>query len=132
MKYLASDANQPLGSVEHELESWLDRVQPAWPTHLLTRRTLPLMTVTHALPVTDKDGLRGRPGIDVTGYSGVYLAGDWVGSRGQLADAAAASAEEAAGRVLARAASPLECEVGCASIAGKPHLATPHSARAIR
>jgi hypothetical protein len=37
---------------------------------------------------------------------GVYLAGDWVGAEGVIADASAASAEEAARQVLGRLTGP--------------------------
>jgi len=54
------------------------------------------MTVAHAMPRAEEGGLAGRPGVKLDGRPGVFLAGDWVGARGMLADAAAASAEEAA------------------------------------
>ena len=58
------------------------------------------MTVAHSLPAPTDGGLSGRPGVQVDGCPNVFLAGDWVGSEGMLADASAASAREAAGRVL--------------------------------
>jgi len=58
------------------------------------RRFLPKMTVTHAL-VTPA----GRPDVEVR--PGIYVAGDWVGDAGMLADAAAASAKRAASACLA-------------------------------
>ena len=64
---------------------------------MVERRFLPAMTVAHALPLAEEGGLAGRPGVTRAGAAGVFLAGDWVGPRGMLADAAAASAEEAAG-----------------------------------
>lgn len=60
------------------------------------RRFLARMVVSHAVASPAVGGLPGRPGIEVSGLEGIFLAGDWVGSRGQLADAAVASAEEAA------------------------------------
>ncbi|MCH8009616.1 MAG: hypothetical protein IIC91_12210 [Chloroflexi bacterium] len=44
-------------------------------------------------------GLEARPD-PVTALSGVYLAGDWVGSEGWLADASLASAKRAADAAL--------------------------------
>ena len=41
-----------------------------------------------------------RPAVDATGLSGAYLAGDWVGEQGMLADAAIASARAAAARIV--------------------------------
>jgi pyruvate/2-oxoglutarate dehydrogenase complex dihydrolipoamide dehydrogenase (E3) component len=61
------------------------------------------MTVVGATPSPATGGLAGRPGIDSTGRAGVYVAGDWVGPRGWLADGALASGE-AAGSAAARQA----------------------------
>jgi phytoene dehydrogenase-like protein len=100
MKYLGDDRSSPAGTVEQELEGFLDRLQPGWRTHTLARRFLPGMTVTPALARADEGGLSGRPSVTLQEQPGVFLAGDWVGPEGMLADAAAASAEGAARRVL--------------------------------
>ncbi len=78
-----------------QLEELMDAVQPTWRKLVAERRFLPEMTVAHAVPT-----LSGRPGVDAAGIPGVYLAGDWVGAEGMLADAALASAAEAAQRIL--------------------------------
>jgi hypothetical protein len=101
MKYLGSDPDSPPGAVERELEAFLDRLQPGWQGHEVERRFLPGMTVSHALPLAADGGLAGRPGVTLRERPGVFLAGDWVGDAGMLADASAASAREAAKRVLA-------------------------------
>jgi len=49
----------------------------------------------------DQGGFPGRPSGRVPGLENVFLAGDWVGSVGQLADAAIASAVDAARAVAA-------------------------------
>jgi phytoene dehydrogenase-like protein len=67
------------------------------------QRFLLRMTVVAGVPTPVAGGLAGRPAIDSTGVAGVYVAGDWVGSRGWLADAALSSGE-AAGRAAAREA----------------------------
>jgi glycine/D-amino acid oxidase-like deaminating enzyme len=59
-------------------------------------RFLARMVVAHTVPSPDTGGLAGRPGVEVPGQRGAFVAGDWVGHRGLLADAALASAEEAA------------------------------------
>ncbi|MNP80076.1 hypothetical protein D3C76_1780670 [compost metagenome] len=41
-------------------------------------------------------GLPNRPGPQVKGRPGLYVAGDWVGSEGLLLNASLASAKEAA------------------------------------
>ena len=62
-------------------------------------RYLHRMTVVGAVPVAGV-GLAGRIDVGDTGHDGVLVAGDWVGPRGHLADAALASGEDA-GRVAA-------------------------------
>jgi phytoene dehydrogenase-like protein len=61
---------------------------------IVEERFLASMIVTHVLP-SPKDGLAGRPGVAVAGAPGIYLAGDWVGPSGWLADAAMASGRRA-------------------------------------
>ncbi|QEH38020.1 Putrescine oxidase [Aquisphaera giovannonii] len=100
MKYLGGGDEPSPSDARAELEAWLDRVQPGWRAHVIKSRFLPSMTVAHALPTAEGRGLAGRPPVEVPGRPGVYVAGDWVGGRGLLADASAASAEEAAGRVI--------------------------------
>lgn len=102
MKYLPANAVESAGSVEQELEGLLDRIQPGWRASLLKRRSLPLMTVAHCHPEPGDNDLTGRPVVTVSGHRRIYIAGDWVGVRGLLADAAAASAEEAARQLLAQ------------------------------
>jgi hypothetical protein len=53
------------------------------------------MTVVGATPTPATGGLAGRPGVDSTGVSGVFVAGDWVGPRGWLSDCTMASGEAA-------------------------------------
>jgi phytoene dehydrogenase-like protein len=67
---------------------------------IVTSRFLARMVVAGAAPIASRGGLPGRPAIDVTGLSGVYVAGDWVGATGLLADAALASGRAAALRAI--------------------------------
>lgn len=85
---------------EAELEDLVDRMQPGWREHVVVRRFLPQMTVTHGAPVAARGGLAGRPGVAVPGIPGLCVAGDWAGSEGMLADASVASARCAAGAIL--------------------------------
>lgn len=80
-------------SAEQELRALLDRMQPD--ARIVEARYLPEMTVAHHRPTLAAGGLRGRPTVE-TALPGVFLAGDWVGEEGLLADAAAASAARAA------------------------------------
>ncbi len=66
---------------------------------VVVQRFLHEMTVCHALP-RPGSGLAGRPGIDAADLPGVFLAGDWIGPVGLLADAALSSGE-AGGRAAA-------------------------------
>jgi phytoene dehydrogenase-like protein len=100
MKYLGGDSNDPPQGVERELEAFLERLQPGWSAHVIARQFLPGLIVTHSLPRAVDGGLAGRPGATVEGCPNVFLAGDWVGPEGMLADASAASAREAARRVV--------------------------------
>ena len=58
---------------------------------VVTSRFLARMVVAGAAPIAARGGLGGRPAVDATGLPGVYLAGDWVGPTGLIADAALAS-----------------------------------------
>jgi phytoene dehydrogenase-like protein len=100
MKYLRHGANTPAELIERELEGCLDRLQPGWTSHVAARRYLPSMTVSHSLPLACENGLAGRPAISAAGHPNIFLAGDWVGPEGLLADASAASARSAAREVV--------------------------------
>jgi phytoene dehydrogenase-like protein len=66
-------------------------------------RFLARMVVTHLLPAPDQ-GLAGRPPVAVRDAHGLFVAGDWVGPVGWLADASLASGRQA-GELAARFAS---------------------------
>jgi phytoene dehydrogenase-like protein len=70
---------------------------------VVTERFLHRMVVSHALPAPGR-GLAGRPAVAVPGVDGVWVAGDWVGPVGMLADASLSSGE-LAGRSAADHAS---------------------------
>ena len=100
-KYLAPGERGDAQS-EAELMHVLDVLQPGWRDLVVERRFMPQLTVVHALPTAAMGGRLGRPGVEVPGCAGLYLAGDWVGPDGHLADASFASARSAAQRILAR------------------------------
>src|SRR5690606_18444837 len=79
---------------EEELLTLLDRVQPGWRKELVTRRFLRQQTVVNWLPADG--GLRSRPDVRLPGSDRIYLAGDWVGDEGWLADGSLASGRQAA------------------------------------
>ena len=59
-------------------------------------RKLHRMTAASALPTATNGGLAGRPRVTDTGIHNVFIAGDWVGEEGHLADAAIATGKAAA------------------------------------
>jgi phytoene dehydrogenase-like protein len=95
-KYLGSENAADPKAVEGELEAMFDLVQPGWRDLVLERRFLPAMTVSHALVTAEQGGYGGRPDVAVPGIEGLYVAGDWVGTEGLLADASMASGKRAA------------------------------------
>jgi phytoene dehydrogenase-like protein len=59
-------------------------------------RYLHHLVVANGFPAAAAGGLAGRPRAEALDVAGVFIAGDWVGPRYQLADAASASGEDAA------------------------------------
>jgi phytoene dehydrogenase-like protein len=101
MKYLRADEPSDPRDDERELLDLLDLAQQGWREQLITRRFLPKLVVSHSLVEAARGGLAGRPGPVVPGVPGLYVAGDWVGPAGMLADAALASARRAAETIVA-------------------------------
>jgi len=93
-QYLAPAHDRSAEEDRHELES-LARRAGIDDDAIVTQRFLRRMTVVGAMPTPDRGGLPGRPPVAVNGYRGVFVCGDWVGSKGFLADASFASAAEA-------------------------------------
>ncbi len=85
---------------ECELEGLMDTMQPGWRDRLAFKQYLPSLTVTHAEVTAAQGGVGGRPASRLPGFDNVWIAGDWVGPHGQLSDAAAASASDAAAEVI--------------------------------
>jgi phytoene dehydrogenase-like protein len=98
------DPRQPTDPREDErdLEALLDVAQPGWREALVTRQYLPRIEAVGALPTATGGGFAGRPGPEAPGIAGLYLAGDWIGAEGFLADASMASALQAAQLALAQ------------------------------
>jgi hypothetical protein len=68
---------------------------------VVTHRFLRRMVVSHALPRPGR-GLAGRPAVVVPEAPNLFVAGDWVGPHGMLADASCASGEAAGLAAVAR------------------------------
>lgn len=95
-KYLNTTVPTDPKADEQELEGVLDIMQPGWREIVIERRFLPNMVVSHFLVTAAVGGTTGRPGPAVPGIHNLYVAGDWVGPEGLLADASLASAKRAA------------------------------------
>jgi len=100
MKYLDPSEPHDAAADERELEEMLDRLQPGWRDRVTARRFLPGVVTTHALV----EAAAHRPGVDSCSTEGVFVAGDWVGDEGMLADAALASARVASRMAIAHVA----------------------------
>ena len=90
-KYLPAGEEPQRNAIE-ELEYIADLVMPGWRELEARRQELRGMTVSNAFVRWD----RTRPAVAVADAPGVFIAGDWVGDEGMIADAAAASAVKAA------------------------------------
>jgi phytoene dehydrogenase-like protein len=99
MKYLDPDETHDPRDDERELEGVLDLMQPGWRDRVVAKRFLPNLVATNALVAA---GAR-RPNVDAAGIAGAFVAGDWVGGEGMLADTALASAKRAAELAIAEA-----------------------------
>ncbi|HSL59623.1 MAG TPA: FAD-dependent oxidoreductase, partial [Acidimicrobiales bacterium] len=108
VRYLrASDAIDPR-SGRAELES-LARRMGIDLDRAVRSRYLHRMAVVGTTPTPDRGGLVGRPDIAHRDHPRLFVAGDWVGPTGYLADAALVSAERAgrAAAELARRPAPV-------------------------
>src|SRR5439155_5627961 len=104
-RYLPVGQEGDAKSDERDLEKLLDTIQPGWREQVVVRRFLPRLTVSNAMATAAAGGTAGRPGPAVPGVRGLFVAGDWVGPEGLLADASLSSAARAA--ELARARLPV-------------------------
>jgi phytoene dehydrogenase-like protein len=91
LRYLRPDERLDKTLLLAELESFADLLQPGWRSHERARQFFWKMPIMCSEPLARYRGLAGRPSVEVRGFSGLYIAGDWVGSHSLLADAAAAS-----------------------------------------
>lgn len=75
-----------------ELEAVADQAMPGWRAEEVKRQELRGMIVANGMPRWG----RPRPGVALGDAPGLFIAGDWVGAEGMIADCAAASGVEAA------------------------------------
>ena len=90
LRYLELGEQTPAAELRASMEEHA-RIAGVDPAGIEEHRFLRRMTVAGATPTPATGGLAGRPGVDSTGIDGLYVAGDWVGPTGWLADAVFAS-----------------------------------------
>ncbi|MGB6552706.1 MAG: FAD-dependent oxidoreductase [Candidatus Binataceae bacterium] len=91
LRYLQPDQEPDKTSMLAELEGFADLVQPGWRSYVRASQFFWKMPVMCSEPLVRYRGLAGRPEVAVPGFSGLYIAGDWVGAHSLLSDASAAS-----------------------------------------
>jgi phytoene dehydrogenase-like protein len=99
------DPDQPRSAAQclEQLEASIKARYPDWRGLERARRYSPKLKVVSHLPSAQQGGLEARASIDALGLPGIWLAGDWIGAKGWLGDASAASALRAAEAVEAHA-----------------------------
>ncbi len=112
LKYLDPREQHDPKQTRAELESLLDCYQAGWRDQLITSQFLPSITVSYDTPQVQFGGLAGRTPVVLADCPNIYLAGDWVGAEGQLADASFASGYTAAKTILQPAAQSQMRSVG--------------------
>lgn len=85
------DAERDRGECEH----LLDRIRPGWRNNAVHVGFSRRLVAAFDQPKAATGGLAGRPEVAVPGLDGVFVAGDWVGPAGVLADASVASGRAA-------------------------------------
>ncbi|WHY31458.1 phytoene desaturase family protein [Bacillus wiedmannii] len=82
---------------KEQLENAMELLHPNWKREVVEQQYLPEITVVHDFPHIDRVE---KPGPNIPGMPGVYVAGDWAGHDEILADAAVASGKRAALHIL--------------------------------
>ena len=80
----------------HERFAWLNDAFAVDGAQFTVRGEQQLELLFVTLPTAAAGGMAGRPDVAVPGLDDAFIAGDWVGTRGLLADAAIASGHDAA------------------------------------
>ncbi|GIP51038.1 phytoene desaturase family protein [Paenibacillus vini] len=100
MRYNGNEATRDGMADEAELTRLLDLLEPGWEREVVAIRFTPNVLVAHDLRTVRHGGAGPAPGPIVPEIHGLYVAGDWVGGDGRLADAGMASAKQAALEVI--------------------------------
>ncbi|SFL71576.1 Phytoene dehydrogenase-related protein [Gracilibacillus orientalis] len=83
--------------VKHELEQFLEQLQPEWQKYVITKRFIPNIIVNQRLPrIGDEQNLK-RSETDIPG---LYIAGDWASPNSILSEGAISSGKQAAQEII--------------------------------
>jgi phytoene dehydrogenase-like protein len=100
MKYHDNQLITDAKTDKQQLIDLLHLLQPGWEEKLVAIRYLPKILVAHDARTIQHAGSGSAPSPIVPEIKGLYVAGDWVGQEGRLADAAMLSAKLAAQEVI--------------------------------
>ncbi|MEW9699572.1 phytoene desaturase family protein [Paenibacillus sp. SI8] len=100
MRYNDNDNLRDAQADEKALIDLMDLLEPGWEKEVVSMRFSPNVLVGYDSHTIHHNGAGPAPGPVVPEVPGLYVAGDWVGAEGRLADAGMASAKQAAEEVL--------------------------------
>jgi phytoene dehydrogenase-like protein len=100
MKYNDNQTKTDAKADKQQLIDLLNLLQPGWEKEVAALRFLPKILVAHDARTIHHAGAGPAPSPLVPEIKGLYVAGDWVGQEGRLADGAMASAKLAAQEVI--------------------------------
>ncbi|WP_237446564.1 hypothetical protein [Shimazuella alba] len=100
MKYHDNQLITDAKADKQQLIDLLHLLQPGWEEGLVAIRYLPKILVAHDAHTIHHAGSGSASSPIVPEIKGLYVAGDWVGQEGRLADAAMLSAKLAAQEVI--------------------------------
>lgn len=100
MRYNDNDNLRDERADEKALFDLMDLLEPGWEKEVVAMRFSPNVLVGYDSRTIHHNGAGPAPGPVVPEVQGLYVAGDWVGAEGRLADAGMASAKQAIEEVL--------------------------------
>lgn len=100
MRYNDDQDERDAKKDEEELTRWLDLLEPGWKSLATAVRYSPNVLVANDAHTIYQQGKGIAPSPIVPEISGLFVAGDWVGKEGRLADAGMASAKLAVEMIL--------------------------------
>jgi phytoene dehydrogenase-like protein len=103
MRYLPPGQDPGPADADRRRLEELARTAGVADADIVESRFLRRAMVMGGFPTAAAGGLAGRPTVAVDDHDGVFVAGDWVGPVGMLADTSLASGADAARQAVARA-----------------------------